>query len=328
MNIAAVLPHVEVFGGVRRYLEMGNALVKRGHRFVLFTPDGLPPDWLDYVGESAAFKAIGREIFDAAFCSECSMLDAFDRLRAARKFFYFVLAGHKLERRVLSRGYTFLGNSEGICRRIRRKYGVTCLKAAGCVNPDIFHPGEGERAKAEFHVLCYGRIMKRRKGVAQVIKAVEGLHKKHPRLKLIMFDSRVGRERIDPRPLIRTRVPHDFHLDLPQSRMSWLYGQADVFVSAERRSGWSNTTAEAMSCRIPVICTRSGTWDFAEHERTALVVPAPLPILLRRQIERLIQDAGLRRRLAENGYERIRHFSCEALGERLEELCRKTVKLK
>jgi glycosyltransferase involved in cell wall biosynthesis len=100
--------------------------------------------------------------------------------------------------------------------------------------------------------------------------------------------------------------------------MAWLYSQADVFASAERRAGWANTAAEAMACRLPVVCTRSGSRDFALHEKTALVVPWASSFLLRRQLRRLILDADLCRRLAEAGYEKIKEFTWEALAGRLE----------
>jgi glycosyltransferase involved in cell wall biosynthesis len=137
---------------------------------------------------------------------------------------------------------------------------------------------------------------------------------------LILFDSLVGAERRDARSLIRTAVPYDFHLNLPQSRMAWLFSQADVFASAEKRAGWSNTAAEAMACRLPVVCTKSGTRDFAFHEKTALVVPFVHPFFVYRQIKRLILDPGLRRRLAEAGCEKIREFTWEALARRLEDI--------
>ena len=102
--------------------------------------------------------------------------------------------------------------------------------------------------------------------------------------------------------------------------MAWLFSRADVFVSAERRAGWANTAAEAMACRLPVVCTASGSRDFAIHRQTALVVPLASPFLIRRQIRRLILEPGLRERLAAAGYERIKLFTWEALAERLEEI--------
>ncbi|MGD2294674.1 MAG: glycosyltransferase family 4 protein [Candidatus Aminicenantes bacterium] len=328
MKIAALLPHVEVFGGVRRYLEIGNEFSQRGHQYVLFHPEGNTPDWLEFKGVTKSFSSLREESFDVGLCSEYSVLPHFEKLNARVKFFYFVLEGHKQEREITQKDYFFLGNSEGICRRIERKHKVSCFRAPGGVNSEFFHPVERESRPDEFRILCYGRVYKKRKGVRQVIRAVEGLRRKYPRLKLVLFDSLVGEDRRDPRPMIQIRVPHEFHLDLPQNRMAWLYSQADVFVSGERRAGWSNTAAEAMSCRVPVVCTRSGTRDFAVHDQTALVVPFPLPSLLRRQIVRLIENEGLRLKLAKAGYEKIREFSWSFVVDRLEELFREKAKLK
>jgi glycosyltransferase involved in cell wall biosynthesis len=332
MRIAALLPHVEIFGGVRRYIEIGNELIKRGHDYTLFAPTGERPDWLEFKGVCRPFEALNEEVdFDIGLCSEYSILPYFDRLDARAKLFYFVLEGHKQEKDVVKRGYHFLGSSEGISRRMERKYKIRCFRAPGGVNPDIFYPWpRTERhddhpevrqkllERREFRILSYGRIYKKRKGVRHVIKAAERLHREFPGIRLIFFDSLVGAERRDPRSLIKTAVPNDFYLNLPQSRMAWLFAQADLFASAEKRAGWANTAAEAMACRLPVVCTASGTRDFAFHEKTALVVPLAHPFFVCRQIKRLILDPDLRRRLAEAGYEKIREFTWEALAKRLE----------
>jgi glycosyltransferase involved in cell wall biosynthesis len=353
MRIAALLPHVEVYGGVRRYLEIGNGLSRRGHDFNLFTPTGEKPNWLEFLGSVRPFRALDEDRFDIGLCSEYSILPFFDRLAAVTKFFYFVLEGHRKEREVAGKNWQFLGSSEGICRRVERKYGIVCQRAVGGINPAIFYPwsdpalpprapdrhalserwsgpaeeSEKERSagpslSGEFRILCYGRIYKRRKGIRQVIRAVERLRHEFPGIRPIFFDSLVGGDRRDPRPLIKTSVPHEFYLDLPQSRMAWLYSQAHIFVSAERRAGWANSAAEAMACRVPVVCTRSGTRDFAFHEKTALVVPFGRPFFLRRQIRRLIRDEGLRRRLSRAGYEKIREFTWDLLALRLETIFR------
>lgn len=322
LKVAALLPHAEVFGGVRRYIEIGNELVLRGYEFTLFTPSGRPPDWLPFKGRSLPFSAISDRSFDVGLCSEYSILEAFDGLRADKKFFYFVLEGHKLEKEVVRRGFMFLGNSEGLCRRIERKYGVACRRAPGGVNPEIFRPLDPAerrpRSRDEFKVLCYGRATRRRKGVHLVIRAVESLRRRYPGLKLVFFDSLVGEDRRDPRKLIRTSVPQEFHLDLPQSRMAWLFGQADAFVSAEKRAGWANTAAEAMACRLPVVCTASGSRDFAIDGQTALVIPMRHPCFIARALRRLIEDRALAARLADAGNKKIAEFSWPRLVTRLE----------
>jgi len=187
---------------------------------------------------------------------------------------------------------------------------------------------ERESQRNEFRVLCYGRLYRKRKGIQKVIKAVESLYKGHPQLRLIFFDTLVGENKQDPRPLVKTRVPHDFYLNLRQDKMAWLHSQADIFVSAERRAGWSNTTAEAMACQIPVVCTKSGTQDFAFHHKTALVVPFAHPWLLRAQIKRLLENAKLRRGLGRAGYEKIQEFTWSSLVDRLESIFLERLKLK
>ena len=319
LRIAALLPHVDVFGGVRRYLELGNALAARGHQFALFHPLGTKPTWFDFQPEIRPFSALSEEPFDIGLCGEYSILPQFEVLRARAKFFYFVLEGHKDERLVAARkDFRFLGNSVGLCRRMERKYGILIQRASGGVNPAVFHPVSEPPPRDTFNVLCYGRLTKRRKGVPFVIRAVEGLVRRYPHLRLVFFDTQVGLDKRDPRTLLRTPVPYDFHLNLPQDRMAWLFGQADLFVSAEWRAGWSNTCAEAMACRVPVVCTPSGTRDFAENGKTALVAPFPAPFLLRRRIERLLRDGELRGRLAGAGFERIGAFTWDALAVRLE----------
>ena len=128
----------------------------------------------------------------------------------------------------------------------------------------------------------------------------------------------VGEDRRDPRPLIWTSVPHEFHLDLPQNRMAWLFGRADAFVSAEKRAGWANTAAEAMACRLPVVCTPSGSRDFALPGETALVVPLRSPYFIARALRRLIEDRSLADRLAEAGFLKIGEFTWPSLAARLE----------
>jgi glycosyltransferase involved in cell wall biosynthesis len=328
MKIAALLPHLEVFGGVRRYLEIGNELQRRGYHFTLFHPDGSRPDWFDFKGETRPLLSLAEASFDVGLCSEFSLIPHFEKLKSKLKFFYFILERHRKEKEVIKKDYIFLGNSEGICRFLERKYHIPCLRVTGGVNPEIFYPMERKNKSDEFRILCYGRLYRKRKGIQKVIKAVEGLYKKHPQLRLIFFDSLVGKDKRDPRPLVKTRVPHDFYLNLPQHKMAWLYSQADVFVSAERRAGWSNTTAEAMACRLPVVCSKSGTQDFAFHNETALVIPFSHPWMLGWQIRRLIDDERLRQRLSRAGYEKIQEFTWSSLADKLETVFKERLKLK
>jgi len=320
MKIAALLPHVEIWGGVRRYLELGNELTKRGHEFLLYTPEGIQPKWFDFKGKMRSFAVLPQDNCDIALCSEYSLLREFQAISARVKFFYFVLAGHRLEKEVVRLPFRFLGNSSGLCWRLEQRYGIRCDPAPGGINPTLFYPEKREGSEKEFRILCYGRLYRRRKGIGLVLKAVEAVWRRHPEVKLLLFDSPVKGESRDPRQLIKTPVPYEFFWNLPQSSMAWMYSQADIFVSGERRAGWSNPTAEAMACGLPVVCTPSGTADFALPEQTALVVRWPFPFVLKRQIERLLHDPGLRQRLSQAGRQKILEFTWSSLAARLEAL--------
>ncbi len=299
-------------------MELGNELTRRGHEFILYTPEGISPHWFDFKGRMRPLAVLSQDNYDIALCSEYSLLREFQAIPAGVKFFYFVLAGHRLEKQVVRLPFRFLGNSSGICRRIEQRYGIRCELAPGGINPSLFYPERREGSEREFRILCYGRFYRKRKGIGLVLKAVEAVWRHHPEVKLLFFDSPVKGESRDPRELIKTPVPYEFFWNLPQSSMAWMYSQADIFVSAERRAGWSNPTAEAMACGVPVVCTPSGTADFALPDRTALVVRWPFPFILKRKIERLLHDGALRRRLSQAGRQKILEFTWSSLAARLE----------
>src|SRR6185503_4859587 len=128
------------------------------------------------------------------------------------------------------------------------------------------------RAPQSFRIVANGRFSRRRKGSRIVAKAAGGL-KPASHVELVYFDTTTVDhdaglpEALEVRPKIR------LDLDVPREKLRIVYGSGDVFVSAEKKAGWSNTTIEAMACGVPVVCTSSGTSDFAIHEETALVVP-------------------------------------------------------
>jgi glycosyltransferase involved in cell wall biosynthesis len=72
---------------------------------------------------------------------------------------------------------------------------------------------------------------------------------------------------------------------------------------------------EALAARKPVIATRVGAVpDVIRDGGTGLLIEPGDPVELQRAIKRLIEDAGLRRSLAENGHERVKaHFSAASM---------------
>lgn len=317
MKIAAILPHTLVFGGVRRYLELGNRFVTRGHTFDIYTLDGAAPGWLSFAGGVRPLAELGDGVHDVAICGSPELLGYLDRSRSRVRIFYLQIEGVEGERRIVVSGkYRIMVNSSGLARRVRRRYGVEPIDGIGGVNPELFHP-LARKPGGPFRVLCYGRLSKPRKGTRFVVQAVRSLRGKGLDIELDLFDTlNPGAE--DPRIGFDPGVPFRYYMNLPQERMAAMYVSADAFVSAEHRSGWCNTGAEAAACGVPLVCTGSGTEDFAEGGVTALVIPARMSLFIERALMRLYRDRELGPRLAAAARERILDFTWDELCGRME----------
>jgi glycosyltransferase involved in cell wall biosynthesis len=336
LDFGALAPHLLVFGGVRRLLEVGNALMRRGHRYVLYHPDGTRPDWLEFAGEVRSLEALAETEHAVLLGADPAIAPHLERARARVKLFYCV---HKnLPERWIARhpAWTLLANSSEVGARLWRRYRVRAADAIGGVNPLMFRPAEHcvRRAPEPFRILAYGRLSRPGKGTRAAVRAAERASAQlsrrwpawagsvpHP-VKLVLFDHvGPGNER-DPRGLLRCSIPHEFHLNLPQEELARLYASCDLFVSAERRAGWNNTVAEAMAAGVPVVCTRAGTGDLARHGETAWVVRWRHPWFLARGVLALCRDPGLRQQLRRSALERVRHLSWERVAERIEQVAR------
>ena len=75
LTLGVILPHTKIFGGVKRFFEIGNILVGKGHRFIIFTPEGKAPDWFPFDGEIAVLMTLSDYSFDAIFITEPKYLD-------------------------------------------------------------------------------------------------------------------------------------------------------------------------------------------------------------------------------------------------------------
>jgi glycosyltransferase involved in cell wall biosynthesis len=143
-----------------------------------------------------------------------------------------------------------------------------------------------------------------------VIKAVESMYRGGYDVELILFDSSTPGSP-DPRSGFDPGLPFRFYIDLPQERMASMYASADVFVSAEHRAGWSNTCAEAAACGLPLVCTGSGTTDFAVNGSTSIVVGRRNSSSIGRAMRKLYDDREWAVRMGREGAKGILEFTWE-----------------
>ncbi len=327
VSYGVLLPGVGVFGGVRRFIEVGNELVRRGNRYTIYHPDGAPPDWLPFHGETRPLAALGEARHDVLICNDPPLVPAFHAATARLKLFYFALEGIPGEARIARSGaWVPVANSSGMASYLRRRYRVRAETAIGGIDPGTFHlPAEKRVQGEETRVLAFGRASRRRKGVALVVPAVQRLAdlvraRGGAPVKLVMFDHVGAGNELDPRDEIRTSLPVEFHVNPSQADLAALYASCAFFVSAEKRAGWSNTVAEAMACGTPVVCTRSGTRDLALPRETAWVTRWRHPFFLARGLKELYRDPALAGRLAAAAHARVQRFAWPFVVDQLEEI--------
>ncbi len=319
LRIALALPHLGVFGGIRRFLELGEVWTRRGHEVAVLVPDraGARP-WVPYSGAILALAELPLGAWDAILSPDPELFLT-SRSPGALRVYYSVLEGAPLEDRALRGADLVLANSAGMRRYLARK-GVRAEDAAGGVNVAWFRPPapDPRAGKEPVEALVYGRLSRRRKGTWAAARAIERASMATGvKVTLTLFDSPPsGDERPSlPRPL---RIPHRWVLNPTQEALAELYRASDLFVSAERRAGWCNTAAEAMACGAAVVCTRSGTEDFAIDRATAAVARWRWTWALSSAISPLLRDPSRRAALAARGVAKIQEFSWERTADRIE----------
>lgn len=328
LRIAVLLPHLGVYGGIRRFFELGRVWTDRGHEVLLATPSGRGAGeaWLAFPGRIATLEDAAGERWDVALSPDPALLlDAAPP--AALRVLYAVLEKAPRAEEAWRRADLVLGNSSGMIRHLARR-GIRAADGVGGVNLSMFRPPaddarlERGRSGAPLHALVYGRLSRRRKGTWTAARAIEAASRRTGvPVTLTLFDAPPPGDRDAGAPLPLS-IPHRWVLNPSQEALAALYGDADVFVSAERRAGWCNTAAEAMACGAAVACTRSGTEDFARHRETALVSRWRWSWAIAGVVAPLLRDAALRARIAEAGRRGIGEFTWERAADSIERAIR------
>jgi glycosyltransferase involved in cell wall biosynthesis len=106
---------------------------------------------------------------------------------------------------------------------------------------------------------------------------------------------------------------------VPLDRLLPLYRDYDLFVLPTLPGeGIPRVLLEAMTAGAPVVTTRvAGIPSLVSHDVNGILVDEATPTSIAGAIERVLRDAGLRRRLIANGYETARGLTLEAQAMRM-----------
>ena len=318
MKAGAILPHTHLYGGVKRFIELGRIFNGAGHSFTLYTPHGIAPNWTRNDVRVATFDDLEKEYNDMLFVTDRKFKKILLKAKARYKIFYHVSLHHKARKMIRDKRFHVFACSSNVVRYDKLFFSRVPFLAAGGIDPDQFYPKQNVsfEKKDEFTILVYGRIHERVKGTRLVVKACEKLYKKYPFIRLVLFDTPVNSSMSMAIENFNTHVPFQFITNHPVEENAALFHQADIFVAAEKGAGWANTVAEAMACGIPVVATRSGTADILIDGVTGIRVRREVNSIAR-GIRKLIKSPELRERMALNGRRHIEKFTWQILAGKI-----------
>ncbi len=184
----------------------------------------------------------------------------------------------------------------------------------GAVDTTRFQPRDGWTPGAfldpNVPVLVYHGRVDRRKGVLDTLDAVAALLAEGCKLRLIV--SGIGPDSDAVAARVR-ELNLDAHTEITgyadYDTAPGVYRRGDIFLSPTYAEGFSNTILEAMASGLPVVsCFAVGVVDcLRAGENGLLVTPGDIPALTR-AVARLLDDAALRRRLAETAYDEAKRL--------------------
>ena len=322
MEISVIMPHLEVYGGIRRIVEISNNWIDLGHKVTIYHPEGTPCSWLETRFDTKALSNLLDKKHEVLL-SVGHHFDIYKKAISDKKVTYY-LGIYALNRvsyfkaiKIYLKGYreyeyfrqdptnmidayTYddvkITVSTWMKNWLYLHYGKNVHVVHGGVNLEMFKPYKIEKPNdGTIKVLSFGRN-KIWKDQDTIKEAVRLANKIDNRICLHTYDGK----------------------GLTQESLAREYSSADIFINAEIFGGWSNPTAEAMACGVPVITTDVGAVrDFAIDGYNALFVPRKNPRYLATQILNLARNEPWRKYLSQNGLSTIAQFTWEKSAQKL-----------
>jgi glycosyltransferase involved in cell wall biosynthesis len=154
-------------------------------------------------------------------------------------------------------------------------------------------------------ILAVGRLS-REKGHADLVRAVAAMGESLGRARVVFVGDGPERSRVYgmvTRLNLGTKIVFTGH----QLDVRPYYALATLLALPSHSEGSPNVVLEAMSAKVPVIGTAvGGVPELVAHEQTGLIVPPRDTAAMAGAIARLLDDGGLRTRLAHAAQEHVR----------------------
>jgi len=199
--------------------------------------------------------------------------------------------------------------------QMKKRYGYDLPIINPGIDHTVFYPrGVGKKSHKK-RVVCLGKDMMRWKGFEDVIQSMKIVMEKEDNVEFVAFGAI---------PLARTYsgVPFKFMCNLTNDQLAELYSSADILVCPSWYESFPGPPIEAMACGTPVVTTRYGTEDYAQHEKNSLVVMPRDINGMAEAILRLLSDADLAEKFKKTGPQTAKRFTWDKTVDKFEKLFR------
>lgn len=173
-------------------------------------------------------------------------------------------------------------------------------------------------------LLSIGRLS-REKGQVVLVKAFSLIYQKNPKVLLILVGT--GPEDHALKRIAKALGVGDLvRFAGQQSDVSPFYSIADLMVLPSQSEGSPNVLLEAMAAGLPIVATAvGGVPEIVTTEREALLVRKNDPVALANAMERLLNDASLRKKISAAAQTTALAYSPEAYCEAIFSLYRNCI---
>jgi len=335
VKITFLCPHLRIAGGVRAILTHADRLAGRGHEVTVVVPARRAltawwrnrfqraPEWMPTLGARVQWvpewSAAALPQGDAVIATSWQSVEpvAAAPTRCGRKF-YFIQHYESLyhgEAARVDATYRIplrkIVISTWLADIMAERFDTPAAVVVTPVDGALFRPVPVEddgrlRVLMLFHEYPW-------KGVADGLEAFGRVRARHPEASLVGFG-------VKPPP---RKLPFaEFHENLPQERLAWLYSRCPIYLCPSWDEGLGMPAMEAMACGA-ALCTydNGGCRDYAIDGRTAVVAPRRDLDALAWGLARLVEDPELRNRIARQGQDFVgTQFDWERATARLESL--------
>jgi L-malate glycosyltransferase len=170
-------------------------------------------------------------------------------------------------------------------------------------------------------LLCVSRLTER-KGINYLIDAFKIISEEHNNIFLnIIGEGDAKDELVKQAENLSIRDKINFAGRIKHDQLPKIYERADIFVLPSLNEGMSNTILEAIASGLPVVATDTGgTQELIKDGVNGLVVKMKDTNDLAEKIEKLINDRGLRQKMAEESRNLALKFSWKCIAEKYVEL--------